>query len=83
MDSFWLCVAVCIYLFIKIRHDGDALVTRTKKEIVGYNVKVADLLKSAFTLDNNRTLPIVPCIGNVTRNRSVRSIVLTLCLTFR
>ncbi|CEP14577.1 hypothetical protein [Parasitella parasitica] len=46
------------------RHDGDALVTRTKKEIVGYNVKVADLLRSAFTLDNNRTLPIVPCIGN-------------------
>ncbi|KAI9283367.1 Metallo-dependent phosphatase-like protein [Sporodiniella umbellata] len=46
------------------RHDGDALITRTKKEIVGYNRKISGLLKQAFTLDNNRTLPIVPCIGN-------------------
>ncbi|KAG0739662.1 hypothetical protein G6F57_010383 [Rhizopus arrhizus] len=46
------------------RHDGDALITRTKKEIIGYNRKVARLLKKAFTLDDDRTLPIVPCIGN-------------------
>lgn len=62
---------------MKIRHDGDALVTRTKKEIVGYNVKVADLLRSAFTLDNNRTLPIVPCIGTVLHTFAVCSILLT------
>lgn len=47
----------------QFRHDGDPYITRTKKEIVGYNVKVADLLQSAFRLDNNRTIPIVPCIG--------------------
>ncbi|CEI87801.1 hypothetical protein RMCBS344292_02209 [Rhizopus microsporus] len=46
------------------RHDGDALITRTKKEIIGYNQKVTRLLKEAFTLDSDRTLPIVPCIGN-------------------
>ncbi|RCI05121.1 endopolyphosphatase [Rhizopus stolonifer] len=46
------------------RHDGDALITRTKKEIIGYNRKIARLLKKAFTLDDDRTLPIVPCIGN-------------------
>lgn len=65
-------VFCCVYLFVcmEIRHDGDALVTRTKKEIVGYNVKVADLLRSAFTLDNNRTLPIVPCIGTVLHAQS-------------
>jgi hypothetical protein len=45
------------------RHDGDALITRTKKEIVGYNVKVTELMKKAFAL-NNRTIPIVPVIGN-------------------
>lgn len=45
------------------RHDADALITRTKEEIVGYNVQVAELLKEAFRLENNRTLPIVPCIG--------------------
>ncbi|KAI8098257.1 Metallo-dependent phosphatase-like protein [Gilbertella persicaria] len=46
------------------RHDGDAYITRTKKEIVGYNQKVTDALKKAFTTKHNRTLPIVPCIGN-------------------
>ncbi|KAI9258666.1 Metallo-dependent phosphatase-like protein [Helicostylum pulchrum] len=46
------------------RHDGDAYITRTKEEIVGYNVEIAALLKNAFRLENNRTLPIVPCIGN-------------------
>ncbi|KAI7901589.1 Metallo-dependent phosphatase-like protein [Cokeromyces recurvatus] len=39
---------------------------RTKKEIIGYNVKVTELLKQAFKLDhsNNQTIPIIPCIGN-------------------
>ncbi|KAI9481090.1 MAG: Metallo-dependent phosphatase-like protein [Benjaminiella poitrasii] len=46
------------------RHDGDALITRTKKEILGYNIKVTEALKKAFKLDYNRTVPIVPCIGN-------------------
>ncbi|KAI7888909.1 Metallo-dependent phosphatase-like protein [Mucor mucedo] len=46
------------------RHDADGLITRTKEEIVGYNVQVAELLKEAFRLESNRTLPIVPCIGN-------------------
>ncbi|KAI8984202.1 Metallo-dependent phosphatase-like protein [Mycotypha africana] len=46
------------------RHDGDVKLTRTKKEILGYNKKVTQLIQKAFTLDNNRTLPIVPCIGN-------------------
>jgi hypothetical protein len=45
------------------RHDGDAYVPRTKKEIIGYNIRVSSLLKEAFRLDNNRLLPIVPCLG--------------------
>ncbi|KAI8989563.1 Metallo-dependent phosphatase-like protein [Pilobolus umbonatus] len=45
------------------RHDGDADITRTRKEIIGYNEKVTELLKDAFQVDN-RTIPIVPCIGN-------------------
>ncbi|KAI8355104.1 Metallo-dependent phosphatase-like protein [Choanephora cucurbitarum] len=45
------------------RHDGDPYITRTQKEITGYNRKVTKALQEAFA-HPDRTIPIVPCLGN-------------------
>lgn len=45
------------------RHDLDKKIPRTKKEILALNHKVTTSLREAFRDENNKTIPIVPCIG--------------------
>ncbi|KAI9005442.1 hypothetical protein CLU79DRAFT_781754 [Phycomyces nitens] len=45
------------------RHDTDLAFPRKEKEIFGYNKKVTRAMRQAFRLNNNSTVPIVPCIG--------------------
>ncbi|KAJ8660611.1 hypothetical protein O0I10_003659 [Lichtheimia ornata] len=46
------------------RHDLDKKIPRTKEEILALNYKITTALQEEFRDENNKTIPIVPCIGN-------------------
>ncbi|KAI8139379.1 Metallo-dependent phosphatase-like protein [Fennellomyces sp. T-0311] len=45
------------------RHDLDSKIPRTKKEILALNEAIKNKIQEAF-YSENRTIPIIPCIGN-------------------
>ena len=46
------------------RHDLDSNLPRTRKEILALNQAITYRLQDAFYLEDNKTIPIIPCIGN-------------------
>lgn len=48
------------------RHDLDKKIPRTKEEILALNYKITTALQEEFRDENNKTIPIVPCIGMYT-----------------
>lgn len=50
-------------MIIHHRHDLDKKIPRTKQEILELNHKITTSLQEAFRDENNKTIPIVPCIG--------------------
>ena len=48
------------------RHDLDSNLPRTSKEILALNQAITYRLQDAFYLKDNKTIPIIPCIGNKT-----------------